>query len=71
MNTEKTPLEVQTQPSCLGDVSGSVDLTGMNNTNSMVIIGKTTTDTTIMKAGWYSDNFSTYYLDEDGVKHYR
>ena len=52
-------------------VSGSVDLTGMNNTNSTAIIGNTTTDTTTMKAGWYSDNFSTYYLDENGVKHYR
>ena len=52
-------------------VSGSVDLTGMNNTNSTAIIGNTTTDTTMMKVGWYSDNYSTYYLDENGVKHYR
>lgn len=51
-------------------VSGSVDLTGKNNTNSASIIGNTTTDTTMMKAGWYSDNFNTYYLDENGVKHY-
>lgn len=53
------------------DVSGSVDLTGINSTNSTAIIGNTTTDTTMMKAGWYSDNFSTYYLDDNGVKHYR
>ena len=55
----------------IAGVSGSVDLTGINSTNSTAIIGNTTTDTTMMKAGWYSDNFSTYYLDDNGVKHYR
>ena len=59
------------QPFCQTVVSGSVDLTGINSTNSTAIIGNTTTDTTMMKAGWYSDNFSTYYLDDNGVKHYR
>lgn len=52
-------------------VCGSVDLTGINSTNSIVTLGNTTTDTTMIKAGWYSDNFNTYYLDENGVKHYR
>lgn len=52
-------------------VSGSVDLTGINNTTIVETIGNTTTDTTTIKAGWYSDNFNTYYLDDDGVKHYR
>ena len=56
----------ETQALNIPVVSGSVDLTGTNNTNSI-----TTTDTTMMKAGWYSDNFRTYYLDENGVKHYR
>ena len=55
----------------IGSVSGSVDLTGTNNTTSMETIGNTTNDTTTIKAGWYSDNFRTYYLDDDGVKHYR
>ena len=59
------------QPFCQTVVSGSVDLTGINSTNSTAIIGNTTTNTTMMKAGWYSDNFSTYYLDDNGVKHYR
>ena len=60
----------ETQALNIPVVSGSVDLTGKNNTNSASIIGNTTTDTTMMKAGWYSDNFNTYYLDENGVKHY-
>ena len=55
----------------IAGISGSVDLTGINSTNSTAIIGNTTTDTTMIKAGWYSDNFSTYYLDDSGVKHYR
>lgn len=63
--------QAETQALNIPVVSGSVDLTGMNNTNSTAIIGNTTTDTTMMKAGWYSDNFSTYYLDENGVKDYR
>ena len=61
----------ETQALNIPVVSGSVDLTGINSTNSTAIIGNTTTDTTMMKAGWYSDNFSTYYLDDNGVKHYR
>lgn len=44
---------------------GNVGFTQVGSTNS-----NTSTDTTTMKAGWYSDNFSTYYLDEKGVKHY-
>ena len=55
----------------LSGVSGSVDLTGINNTTSAETINNVTTDTTTIKAGWYSDNFNTYYLDDDGVKHYR
>ena len=62
--------QIKTQALNIPVVSGSVDLTGKNNTNSASIIGNTTTDTTMMKAGWYSDNFNTYYLDENGVKHY-
>ena len=63
--------QAETQALNIPVVSGSVDLTGMNNTNSTAIIGNTTTDTAMMKAGFYSDNFNTYYLDENGVKHYR
>ena len=62
----KNSKQAETQALNIPVVSGSVDLTGTNNTNSI-----TTTDTTMMKAGWYSDNFRTYYLDENGVKHYR
>ena len=54
----------------IGGVSGSVDLTGTNTTISVVTIGNATTDTTTIKSGWYSDNFNTYYLDDNGVKHY-
>ena len=67
----KNSKQAETQALNIPVVSGSVDLTGANNTNSITTIGNTTTDTTMMKAGWYSDNFRTYYLDENGVKHYR
>jgi len=67
----KNSKQAETQALNIPVVSGSVDLTGTNNTNSITTIGNTTTDTTMMKAGWYSDNFRTYYLDENGVKHYR
>jgi hypothetical protein len=48
----------------ISDVSGSAT-TGCLSTD------ETTTSTTIWKCGWVSDNFSTYYLDENMVKHYR
>ena len=38
---------------------------------SCLSTNETTTSTTIWKGGWVSDNFSTYYLDENMVKHYR
>lgn len=63
--------QAETQALNIPVVSGSVDLTGINSINSTAIIGNTTTDTTMMKVGWCSDNFSTYYLDDNGVKHYR
>lgn len=71
MNKEQNLNEPQNQQLNIAGVSGSVDLTGTNSTNSIATLGNATTDTTMMKAGWYSDNFSTYYLDENGVKHYR
>lgn len=42
--------------------------------NSIVTSGKinegTTTNTMIWKGGWVTDNFNTYYLDENMIKHY-
>ena len=67
----KNSKQAETQALNIPVVSGSVNLTGTNNTDSITTISNTTTDTTMMKAGWYSDNFRTYYLDENGVKHYR
>ena len=66
----KNSKQAETQALNIPVVSGSVDLTGTNNTNSITTIDNITTDTTMMKAGWYSDNFNTYYLNENGVKHY-
>ena len=66
----KNSKQAETQALNIPVVSGSVNLTGTNNTDSITTISNTTTDTTMMKAGWYSDNFRTYYLDENGVKHY-
>lgn len=45
--------------SCSGSISHGT-LSGSN----------TSTSTIIWKGGWVSDNFSTYYLDENGIKHY-
>ena len=47
----------------IADVSGSA-------TTSSITTDKTTTDTTIWKGGYVSDNFHSYYLDENMVKHY-
>ena len=35
------------------------------------IIDKMTTSETVIKTGWYSDNFKTYFIDDNGIKHYR
>ena len=40
-------------------------------TTSSITTDKTTTDTTIWKGGYVTDNFHSYYLDENMVKHYR
>jgi len=71
MKKQKKLQTAETQALNIPVVSGSVDLIGTNNTTSIETIGNTTTDTTKIKAGWYSDNFNTYYLDDDGIKHYR
>jgi len=39
-------------------------------TTSIVLTDKTSTDTTIWKGGYVTDNFNSYYLDENNVKHY-
>lgn len=38
---------------------------------SSITTDKTTTGTTIWKGGYVIDNFHSYYLDENMVKHYR
>lgn len=64
MSKKKTELKEQTNPPLLiASVSGSA-------TTSSIITGKTT-DTTIWKGGYVTDNFHSYYLDENMVKHYR
>ena len=71
MKKEQNLQEPQKQALNMPVVSGSVDLTGTIETTSVVSIGKTTTDTTIWKGGYVTDNFHSYYLDENMVKHYR
>ena len=61
----------ETQALNIPVVSSSVDLTGTIETTSAVTIGGTTTDTTIWKGGYVTDNFHSYYLDENMIKHYR
>lgn len=65
MTKKKTKLQGQTNPPLLiATVSGSV-------TTSSITTDKTTTDTAIWKGGYVTDNFHSYYLDENMVKHYR
>ena len=71
MKTDKSKIETQKQQLDIPVVSGSVDLTGTIETTSAVCIGKTTTNTTIWRGGYVTDNFRSYYLDENMVKHYR
>ena len=71
MKTQKSKLKTQKQQLDIPVVSGSVDLTGTIETTSAVTIDGTTTDTTIWKGGYVTDNFHSYYLDENMVKHYR
>lgn len=48
----------------LSSVRGSATVSNISNK-------ETTTDTTIWNGGWVTDNFETYYLDKNMVKHYR
>ena len=65
MSKKKTKLQKTTNPPLLiASVSGSA-------TTSSITIGKTTTDTITWKGGYVTDNFHSYYLDENMVKHYR
>lgn len=57
-------LDISSNKLLLSGVSGSAS-------TSCLSTNETTTNTTIWKGGWVSDNFSTYYLDENMVKHYR
>ena len=57
-------LDISSNKFLLSGVSGSAS-------TSCLSTNETTTSTTIWKGGWVSDNFSTYYLDENMVKHYR
>lgn len=57
-------LDISSNKLLLSGVSGSAS-------TSCLSTNETTTSATIWKGGWVSDNFSTYYLDENMVKHYR
>ena len=65
MSKKKTKLQEPINPPLLiASVSGSA-------TTSSITTDKTTTDTTIWKGGYVTDNFYSYYLDENMVKHCR
>jgi hypothetical protein len=51
-------------PLLIANVSGSA-------TTSSLVTGNISTDTTIWRGGYVTDNFHSYYLDENMVKHYR
>ena len=65
MSKKKTKLQEPINPPLLiASVSGST-------TTSGIITNITTTNTTIWRGGYVTDNFRSYYLDENMVKHYR
>jgi hypothetical protein len=70
MKNKKSKLNIQKQQLDIPVVSGSVNLTGIYGITNSLITDKTTTDTTIWKGGYVTDNFHSYYLDENMVKHY-
>ena len=57
----------------LNDTDKKLHISGVSGSasTSCLSTNETTTSTAIWKGGWVSDNFSTYYLDENMVKHYR
>jgi hypothetical protein len=57
-------LDISSNKLLLSGVSGSATI-GCLSTD------ETTTSTTIWKGGYVTDNFHSYYLDENMVKHYR
>ena len=65
MSKKKTKLQEPINPPLLiASVSGIA-------TTSGIITDKTTTSTTIWRGGYVTDNFGSYYLDENMVKHCR
>ncbi len=61
MNNNK---KKETDKCTLSVVSGSATISNISTK-------ETTADTTICSGGWVTDNFETYYLDKNMVKHYR
>lgn len=49
--------------------AGAISCSGSISNTSSISVDSVSTSTTIWKGGWVSDNFSTYYLDENRVKH--
>ena len=47
-------------------------LSGVSGSATIIsnITNKTTSTDVTWKGGWATDNFGTYYLDENNVKHY-
>lgn len=66
MKTKKQAekLDISSNKLLLSGVSGSAAISG-------IITDKTTTSTSIWKGGYVSDNFHSYYLDENMVKLFR
>jgi hypothetical protein len=46
------------------NLTGSISSTNINNIN-----GVTSSSCSVWSGGWVTDNFETYYLDKDMVKH--
>lgn len=64
MNTENKSLETKNEPCCLTAVSGSA------TAKSIITEGKNTTCTT-NQSGYFTDNYRSYYVDENGKKYCR
>lgn len=52
-----------------GNITGNSNTVTQTNTLTTSVSTSVSTSTTIWKGGWVTDNWSTYYLDENMNRH--
>jgi hypothetical protein len=69
---ESSLSDVYSEESLLKEIKDNLILNGVSfvSVSSNALSKKTSTDATIWSGGFVTDNFETYYLDKNMVKHY-